>query len=833
MTGDCSSELFHDLLKVTKPYRYIGHEFLCANKDFETAKCRIALAFPDKYEIAVSNIGQKLLYETVNSSPDFMADRVYAPDFDYLKQIEENHRGLKTLETGRNVTDFDLVGFSLQYEMSYPTILKMLELFDIPLKRFDRGENIPLVYAGGPCCFNPEPVSDFFDFFVVGDGDEVLLEILQKYSELKENGVKRDDILKALSEIDGVYVPLFPKKTRKSVSPFKTLPLKHKTPIPYSSSVQDRVVAEIRRGCSRMCRFCQSGHIHLPVRERKAKDIIEFTKEAVDLTGYNECSLLSLASNDYTNILPVIEELTSCFRDKRVSISLPSQRIDAFNLDLAKLVESNRNKSVTLAIEAGSQRLRDVINKNITEQQIIDTLMMCYREGISTFKLYFMLGLPTETFSDLDEMVELLSKIRYSAHGVKNEYSLKDNIKLNLSVSIFVPKAFTPFQWCGQESEEKLREKVKYLLEKAKPLKNVKINYHDFVISKFEAYFARGDRRLNDFIYALYKKGVYLASWGENVDKELWHATAEELGMPIDEAVQREIPLSEELPWHNIDCGVDDEWFKEQYRLAMKDQKSDSCEMHCVNCGVCKKYPGMKSADEPYQAQKCEIKPLKPSDERHYYRLKLTKEGILRFISHLDWQNTLLKAFNRSNLRFCYSQGFNPTPKISLGIALPIFIESKCELIDICLEEDLEEEEVFSKLKNTFPEGINLISVKKCLKKPEPLDLEAYWARYEYKIFSEGVSKNEHLLYIKDVITSQDEILMEKVNKKGVSKLINIKKSIRTVEVEGESLFLELKVGQLGDIPQVKADEVIKVIDGAVDYKITRLQFLDEQLNEL
>lgn len=361
---DCSVSLFHDLLKVTKPYRYIGHEYLSCNKDFDSAKCRLVLAFPDKYEIAVSNIGQKLLYETVNSSPDFMADRAYAPDFDYLKQIEENHRGLITLESGRKLIDFDIIGFSLQYELSYPTILKMLELAEIPLKRYDRGENIPLIYAGGPCCFNPAVLSDYFDFFVIGDGDELILEMLEKYTELKNKGYSRNEILKEMSEIEGIYVPLYPKKTKKRVSPFNTLPLKHRTPIPYSASVQDRVVAEIRRGCSRMCRFCQSGHIHLPVRERKAKDIIEFTKEAVKLTGYPECSLLSLASNDYTNILPVIQELTCEFKDKRVSISLPSQRIDAFNLDLAKAVESNRTKSVTLAIEAGSQRLRDVINKN-------------------------------------------------------------------------------------------------------------------------------------------------------------------------------------------------------------------------------------------------------------------------------------------------------------------------------------------------------------------------------------------------------------------------------------------------------------------------------------
>ena len=402
-----------------------------------------------------------------------------------------------------------------------------------------------------------------------------------------------------------------------------------------------------------------------------------------------------------------------------------------------------------------------------------------------------------------------------------------------MSVSIFVPKSFTPFQWCGQTPEEVLREKVKYLLEKAKTLKNVKINYHDFVISKFEAYFARGGREINDFIYALYKKGVYLASWGENVDKELWHETAKELGNPIDEAVQREIPLDEVLPWHNIDCGVDDEWFKEQYRLAMRSQKSDSCEMRCVNCGVCRKYPGLKSLDKPYIPKLSANNEIKPSDEKHYYRLKLTKEGVLRFISHLDWQNTLLKAFSRSGLNFCYSQGFNPTPKISLGIALPIFIESRCELIDICLTENLKEEEVFEKLKNVFPEGINLLSVTKCFKKPEPLDLQAFWASYEYRIISEGIPKNEHLLYIKDVITSQNEILMEKVNKKGVRKLINIKNSVRAVEVIGESLFMDLKVGQAGDIPQVKADEVIRTIDPDTDYKITRLRFLDEQLNEL
>ena len=407
----CFFKKYHEsLFNCFKPYQYVGGEYLSHNKDFDSAKVRVALAFPDKYEIGISNLGVRVLYELINRNENYMCDRVYAPEPDFKPEV------LYGLESKRSIKDFDVVGFSLQYEMAYPTVLKMLEMSGIPYKNSDRTDDDPIIIAGGPCTYNPLPMSEFIDVFIIGDGEDSIIEICQILERTK--GLPRSERIKALCEGENSGrwgVNGGSAKVRKRIAQITPDVAPKSYPIPFSSSIQDRAVVEIRRGCGRMCRFCQPGHVTLPIRERSAEDIIAITKELVNNTGYDEYSLLSLSSNDYSNINEVIKELAVDFNDRKISVSLPSQRIDGFNLELANLVQSVRKSTMTLAPEAGSQRLRDVIKKNITDEQIMDAVLTLYENGWSRVKFYFICGLPTETLQDMDEMAELFRRIRYRA----------------------------------------------------------------------------------------------------------------------------------------------------------------------------------------------------------------------------------------------------------------------------------------------------------------------------------------------------------------------------------------------------------------------------------
>lgn len=823
------------LYKVKKPYQYIGSEYLSYNKDFETAEVKIAFAFPDKYEIAISNLGQKILYDIVNKDVRFMADRVYAPDLDYREELINNKLPLLTLESKKQVKDFDLVGFSLQYELSYPTVLEMLRLSNIPVEREQRTEKDPIIMAGGPCCFNPRPVQDFIDIFMVGDGEELLIEVLETYKTLKTQNKTRKEIIKELSKLEGIFAPQEENKTKKRIFDISKLNQAPKAPVPFSSSVHDRTIIEIRRGCGRMCRFCQAGHVNLPIRERSAENIINMVKESVQETGYDEYSLLSLSSNDYKNIEGIIESLSEEMNKKKVSVSLPSQRIDRYSTKLAQLVRGVRATTATLAPEAGSQRLRNVINKNLTEEQIIDTILNCYKSGFNHVKLYFMIGLPTETYQDLDEMAELFNKIRYRGKLLKKELELKDGLNLTCTVSIFVPKPFTPFQWFGQNSQEEIREKIKYLLDKVKSIKGLKINYHSSFTSKVESALTRGDEKYNKFFLNLHKKGVYLTTWDENIDKNLWEQTAIECGFNIDEEAQRSYSLDANLPWDIIDAGLDKNWLKEQYNNALNAANIIPCEFSCINCGVCKNLKTHKVLDSEYTYNKANIEQetVNKEKETYKYRLKISKKGEIRYISHLDWQNTIIKTLYRSGLNLVFSQGFNPSPKFSLGVALPIFVESECELIDIDIYDNLSEEVLTEKLNTVLPKGINIIEAKQIEKSTPAIDITAQWALYSFEPVTEGLLQIQDLLYIKDKISSSNEIFIEKINKKGIKKLVNIKPSIKSTEVADSKLYMILKTGQSEEIPSVKPDDVIKLYEPNINFKIVRKTFYDKDMNKL
>lgn len=852
------------LFETTKPYQYIGGEYLCENTEEASSvwdeKVSMALCFADKYEIGASNLGVRILYELINQVPEFLADRAYAPDLDFKKLLEENELELYAVETKKPLKEFDAVAFSLQYEMSYPTVLAMLKLANIPVKLENRVDSDPIVLAGGPCCFNPVPMAGFIDAFMIGDGEDVILEIMSAF----QNGGSRVQKLERLARIEGVWVPHIHNchqnseiKVKKRVSQLNYDNHVKKYPVPYSASVHDRAIVEIRRGCGRMCRFCQAGHTNLPIRERKAEDVVKLAGELLQNTGYDEYSLLSLSSNDYANIKEVLKQLSCEFAGKNISASLPSQRVDRFDIELADLVQSVRKSTITLAPEAGSQRLRDVINKNLTKDQIIDTTLECYKNGYNALKFYFIVGLPTETYEDIDELADLLAEIQYRARFLKKELNLKDNLTLTCSLSVFVPKPFTPLQFCPQDSPKVVGEKIYYLKDKIKSIKGVKINYHDRYTSLMEAVLTRGDESLGDFIYALYEKGVYLASWGENFDFEFWNNTAKSLGIDLEGLAMQSFAPETPLPWEFIDIGVEKSWLIEQYKNAMSAKVLSPCEFGCCNCGVCKNLKVKKVLDMPVNAavQGDNIHQIQGDDKRYRYRLKLTKSAELRYLSHLDWQNTIIKALYRSNLDLVFSQGYNPTPKVSLGIALPIFVSSECELIDIEIYNDVESKYLIDVISKVLPSGIKILSAQKIDKSALSIDNLAQWALYEFEIlekFNDEENKklpnSKRLLYINNRFTSDDELFIKKKSKKGIEKLINVRPSIKSCDVVNGKLHIIMKVGQNNQrvtsevgqhnnqgnqTPSIRPDDLMRLFCEDDKFNITRLKFFDTDLKEL
>ena len=852
------------LYKATKPYQYVGGEFLSYNKDFDKAKVRFAFVFPDKYEIGISNLGVRVIYDRVNvfkrsidgtneiESP-FMADRAYAPEPDFKPEF------LYGVESKRALKDFDGVGFSLQYELSYPTVLKMLEMSGITVRNDERRDDEPIVLAGGPCCYNPLPMCEFIDVFCIGDGEEMMVDVCASLERTK--GLPRRERIEDLCKIKGCWNAQTPRPqgsmgayrpVEKRLAPLTLESASTSYPIPFSSSVHDRAIVEIRRGCGRMCRFCQPGHVTLPVRERSAEDIIKITKELINNTGYDEYSLLSLSSNDYSNIKEVIKELAVDFNKKRISVSLPSQRIDGFNLELANLVQSVRKSGMTLAPEAGSQRLRNVIKKNISEEQIINAALTLYENGWSKIKFYFISGLPTETLEDMDEMAELLNKIKYRAKLIKREKELKHGFEITCTLSIFVPKPFTPFQWCPQMDLDKVTEHIHYLKEKTKHIKGLKINYHEKFVSQIEAALTRGDASLCKYIEALYKKGCYLDAWGEYFDKNVWAETAKECGFTLEDYARKSFDLDEVLPWDFINTGLKKEWLQNEYREAIKQgcefNLQPTCENKCVQCGVCPSLKTHKVMAKPYKASEEAQKIVSIEEHRdptranvdpdipvYRYRLKITKKGLLRYFSHLDWQSTFHKVLARSGLNMVFTLGFNPTMKVSMGVALPLFAQSEGELVDIEIYDNLTENEVMDVINPKLPDGAKIVDVKRVERYTMAVDIAAQWAEYCITPYCKSNENYDFEEFKKDVerVLTSPEILISKKNKKGIEKTTDFKKSVGTHRFEGGSLYIFLKTGQVSEIPALRADSLMQLVNSDKLFDITRLRFLDENLKEL
>lgn len=594
------------LKKVDKPARYIGMEQNSIKKDLSQVDVKFAFSYPDLYEVGMSHLGLHILYNLINNVENYACERVFSPWVDMEKEMRLEGLPLFTLENKEEVNNFDFLGFTLQYEMSYTNILNILDLSKIPLLSKDRNDDYPFIIGGGPNAYNPEPVADFFDFFVIGEGEEVVLEVLKIYESHKSSTWDRNTFLKDISKLEGIYVPSFYEVEYKQDGTIRKMyPIIEGIPtvinkamikdvntmfapetmiVPFIETIHDRVVLEVFRGCTHGCRFCQAGMIYRPIREKSTERLVELAEKLILSTGYDTISLSSLSSCDYSALNLLISSLMDEFEEKNVGISLPSLRLDSFSIDILKEIEKVKKSGLTFAPEAGTQRLRDVINKGVSEEDLVQAVTYAFNEGWSRVKLYFMIGLPTETEEDLIGIKDMSYLVRDIYFNRPNEEK-RGSFQMTASASCFVPKPFTPFQWVSQDSIEEFKEKI-YKIKNSIRDKKVNFNYSDANVSYLEGIFARGDRRLSKLLIKAWEKGCKYDGWSDQFKFDLWLEALDETNIDGDFYGRRERDLEEVLPWDFINPGVTKEYLIKEFQNSLSETTTKDCRLGCRNCGI-------------------------------------------------------------------------------------------------------------------------------------------------------------------------------------------------------------------------------------------------------
>jgi radical SAM family uncharacterized protein/radical SAM-linked protein len=755
-----------DLSFLKKPSRYVNHEI---NAVFKDASVKVVLAFPDIYEIGMSHLGLKILYKIINDLPFASAERAFSPWTDLEAEIKKNSLFLTSLESGRPLRDFDIVGFSLQYELSYTTVLNMLHLGGIPVKTGDRitgsgRDGYPLVIAGGPCTVNPAPMSPYIDAFLIGDGEDAIVDILDIFYSCKTQGDGgKESLLKAFAEIQGIYVPSIHRSNgsvvkRRIVPSLDNAPFPDSPVVPYTSIVHDRINVEVLRGCTMGCRFCQAGMIYRPVRERNPEKTLELAEAALKNTGYAEVAFTSLSTGDYSCLLQIIQEFNRRFSKDRIAISLPSLRVASINRDILREMRTVRKTGFTIAPEAGTERLRKVINKNFSEEDYEASLCALFEEGWNNLKLYFMIGLPTESEEDMKAIAEMALK----ALKIAKRYS-KRFININVGVSPFVPKAHTPFQWCGQESYAKLRGKKSYLKE-ILTRKGLHVKGHDVDMSLLEAAFARGDEQTAPLIEKAWALGCRLDGWSEVFDFEKWKRAMDETGTDAMEVARKTFILPDALPWDNIDIGITKNFLWREYQAALSGEITADCRKVCHDCGLeCNKnFNGQHSSavspgiDVGQQSIRGNLPGMRFKPVR--IRVEYSKTGRLRYLSHLELIMLVQRSIRRAEFPLEYSRGFNPSPRISFGPPLSVGTAGLREYFDMEVVPPFDLTDNRLRINRLLPDGFCVTDMVAVPLKSESLD--SFISRYEYEVKGADISNMQVFLSKKEIPVKREKTVI-------------------------------------------------------------------------
>ena len=817
---------------VEQPSRYLGTEINRVQKDPGEVSLYFALAFPDLYEIGASHFGMQILYDILNRSPRIAAERVFAPGLDMDHYLREARFPLCSLESRRPLSRFDIVGFSLLYELNYTGILQMLDLAGIPFYARHRDLSFPLIIAGGPCTCNPEPVADFFDAMVVGDGEIVIMQIAQAYMNWRQGDSKeKESLLRMWSKITGVYVPAFfeprwnpggfqmlspcfdeYRTVRRAIiedldlAQFPTAPI-----VPYGKPVHDRLRLEVSRGCTRSCRFCQAGMIYRPVRDRSVANLLSLAEKSLAGTGYEDVSLLSLSTGDYGCIDHLMRAVMSRCEGENISVSFPSLRVGTLTQELMNLVKKVRKTGFTLAVEAGSRRLREVINKDIADDQIADTISEAFELGWQVIKLYFMVGLPTETEADLEQLVSLVKDLR------KIAWKKRKGAKLNVSVACFIPKPHTPFQWAGQLDLEQARSRIRWVQDRLR-LSGIQVKWQNPEVSALEGLWSRGDRKLSRLLEAAYRTGCRLDGWSDQFRFDLWKQALEQAGIDPMAYTTRQRDFDEPLPWDCIDIGVKKSFLKSEWEKAIRGELTADCRTGiCQGCGVCD-----FETLSPRVADSKSVEPdafldapsEKPVGEKTY-AISYSRRGEAAYFGHLELVNIFLRAVRRAGINIKYSKGYHPMPKAAFHDPLPVGMESLCETFYATVLGDTDSAAIQAGLNQQLPEGLTVL---RCVETAGNAGAEKVKTRYyivqikeEYGFFDE-----KRLNFF----NQSHSMIFQKKSSKGRTNSIDLKQAVQKIDLQSP-----VRIGLvLANEPglNVRPTEAVEAIFGLTPLQIKR-----------